>query len=229
MRMLAGLTLLTVVGFGVAASLEKVPFGAPRPAVGAHYVEKGRVDTGAANIVTSVVVGYRSFDTLGEVTVLFAAAVGLGALVAGGGRDAAHRDREPASRVLRSGCRLLFPLILLFGAYIFINGHLTPGGGFQGGAIIASGFLLVYLGCRGRRIRKTWSNLVESSAGLVFVGLGLAGLTAAGHCFLFNFLPRGSLYSLLSAGIIPLIYIAIGFKVGTELTGVIDDMLEETG
>lgn len=228
MRALVSLVLLAVMALGIASVIDELPFGVSRTQVGGHYLENGREDTGAANIVTSVVLGYRGFDTLGEITILFAAAMGLGALVAAGAKSGKPRDVEPASAVLRSGCRLLFPLILLFGSYIFIHGHLTPGGGFQGGAIIASGFLLVYLGCSGRRLKKSWSRVIESSAGLVFVGLGLAGLTAAGHYFLSSFLPRGTLYQLLSGGIIPIIYIAIGFKVGTELTGVIDDLMEET-
>ncbi|RKX92806.1 MAG: cation:proton antiporter, partial [Spirochaetes bacterium] len=125
------------------------------------------------------------------------------------------------------GSRLLFPLILLFGAYIFVHGHLTPGGGFQGGAIIASGFLLMYLAFPKQRINKKTSGLAESLSGLIFVGIGLLGLVFSGY-FLTNFLPKGIPNTLFSAGIIPIIYIAIGFKVGFELTGIIDDLLERS-
>ena len=160
-------------------------------------------------------------------TVLFIAAIGLGAVLTTGRKKKSKRKIEPASLVLYTGCRFLFPLILLFGAYIFIHGHLTPGGGFQGGAVIASAFVLVYLGCRGRRISERGSKLVESLGGLIFVAVGLVGL-AVGGCFLMNFLPKGIPNLLFSAGIIPIIYIAIGFKVGSELAGIIDNLMEES-
>jgi multicomponent Na+:H+ antiporter subunit B len=226
MRNIVAIILLIIVALGIGLSLEKVPFGAPKTKAGARYIDQGIKDTGAANVVTSVVVNYRGFDTLGEVTVLFIAAIGLGAVLTGGGTEK-MRKIEPASLVLYTGCRLLFPLILIFGSYVFIHGHLSPGGGFQGGAIIASGFLLIYLGCRERRINPVASNLAESLGGLVFVVIGLLGLAFGGY-FLSNFLPKGTANTLLSAGIIPIIYIAVGFKVGSELAGIIDNLIEES-
>jgi len=230
MRVAFSLILLAIVGVGVVLSLSSIPFGSPPMDAGKYYIDSGRTDTGATNIVTSVVVGYRAFDTLGEVTVLFVAAIGLGAILTTGKKNESKKkeELEPASLVLSTGCRFLFPLILLFGAYVFIHGHLTPGGGFQGGAVIASAFLMVYLGCRKKRIRKSWARGTESISGLVFVVTGLTGLAVAGHYFLSNFLPEGTLNSLFSAGIIPIIYIAIGLKVGSELTGVIDNLIEES-
>ena len=226
MRNIFILIVLIVIAVGVGLSLAEIPFGSSNTKVGEYYIDKGRKETGASNIVTSVVVNYRAFDTLGEVTILFVAVIGLSAVLAGQ-REKRKRELEPSSLVLNSGCRFLFPLILLFGAYIFIHGHLTPGGGFQGGAIIASAFLLVYLGRRKRRINRIWSKVVESLGGLTFIALGLVGLTVGGHYFLSNFLPKGEMYSLFSAGVIPIIYIAVGFKVGSELTGVIDDLMED--
>lgn len=230
MRSVFSLILLIVIGAGVVLTLSSIPFGSTSSDVGEYYIDSGRDDTGATNIVTSVVVGYRAFDTLGEVTVLFVAAIGLGAILAAGRENEEKKkaEWEPASLILYTGCRFLFPLILLFGAYVFIHGHLTPGGGFQGGAVIASAFLMVYLGCRKKRISKTWARNTESISGLVFVVTGLTGLAVGGHYFLSNFLPEGTLNTLFSAGIIPIIYIAIGLKVGSELTGVIDNLIEES-
>jgi len=227
MRSIVSLVALAVIGAGIAVSLDEIPFGAVKSRVGGHYVDLGREQTGASNIVTAVVVNYRGFDTLGEVTVLFVAAMGLGAVLATR-RNKQKPDIESASLVLYTGCRFLFPLILLFGAYIFINGHLTPGGGFQGGAVVASAFVLVYLGCRGKKINETGSKLVESAGGLIFILVGFAGLAVGGHYFLSNYLPRGELNTLFSAGVIPIIYIAIGLKVGSELAGVIDRLVEES-
>jgi multicomponent Na+:H+ antiporter subunit B len=226
MRRIVAILLLIIVALGISLSLVKIPFGTPKTKVGRYYIEKGIEETGAANIVTSVVIGYRGFDTLGEVTVLFIAAIGLGVVLTAGSRRET-RKIQPASLVLYTGCRFLFPLILLFGTYTFVHGHLTPGGGFQGGAIIASGFLLIYLGCRERRISRIASNLAESLGGLAFVVIGLLGLVF-GSYFLLNFLPKGTVNALFSAGIIPIIYIAIGFKVGSELAGIIDNLIEES-
>lgn len=228
MRTAFAIVLLAVVGLGVGLAILDVPFGEPKTEVGGYYIERGREDTGATNTVTAVVVGYRAFDTLGEVTVLFVAALGLGAVLAAGGGETKRRDVEPASLVLLTGSRLLFPLIMLFGAYVFLHGHLTPGGGFQGGAVVASAFLLLYLGSRGRRVARTWRTAAESLSGIVFVVVGLVGLAVGGRFFLSNFLPPGTLNSLFSAGIIPIVYAAVGFKVGSELAGVIHDLVEET-
>lgn len=227
MRSVISLLLLFVIAWGIATVLDEIPFGAPKTKVSDTYIEKGREETGAVNIVTSVVINYRGFDTLGEVTVLFVAAIGLGAVLTIRRRKG-KREIEPASLVLYTGCRFLFPLILLFGAYIFVHGHLTPGGGFQGGAIVASAFILVYLGCRGRRVSETGSKAIESLGGLVFIATGLVGLAVGGHYFLSNYLPKGELNTLFSAGVIPIIYIAIGFKVGSELAGIIDHLVEES-
>ncbi|HDI00064.1 MAG: cation:proton antiporter [Candidatus Latescibacterota bacterium] len=225
MRKFLALISLAFIAWGVALSLSKAPFGEDKIVVGKHYLEKGTEETGAANIVTSVVVIYRGFDTLGEVTVLFIAALGLGAVLYT--RRRSSERIEPSSLVLRTGCRFLFPLILLFGAYIFIHGHLTPGGGFQGGAIVASGFLLIYLGCPERRTQELRLGATESLGGLAFVVLGLVGLAVGGY-FLTNFLPKGTFNSLISAGVIPLIYVAIGFKVGSELAGIMGNLMERT-
>lgn len=226
-RGIIALVLLAIIATGLSLTVTEIPFGAPDTKVGTYFVEGGREETGAANIVTSVVTGYRSLDTLGEVTILFIAAMGISAVLAMGNKKK-EREVEGSSLVLSTGCRALFPFILLLGAYLFIHGHLTPGGGFQGGSVIGSAFLLVYLGYSERRISTTRTDLTESLGGFAFVILGLIGFTVGSSYFLSNFLPKGELYSLFSAGILPLIYIAIGLKVGAEFGGIIDRMMEET-
>lgn len=225
-RKIISAILLAVLLIGMIYCLREIPFGHTRSQVREYYIEHGIEDTGATNIVTSVVLNYRGFDTLGEVTVLFLAAIGLSAVL----YRKKKTDKRPgrkSSLILYTGCRFLFPMIMLFGTYIFIHGHLTPGGGFQGGAIIASGFLLTMLGCwKWRGIKKTAFKITESIAGLVFIVVGLLGLLYAGY-FLANHLPKGLPNTLFSAGIIPIIYVAVGFKVGAELTGVLDNLIEE--
>ncbi|MEA3409864.1 MAG: hydrogen gas-evolving membrane-bound hydrogenase subunit E, partial [Candidatus Eisenbacteria bacterium] len=100
MRTTVGLILLAVIGVGVGVSLLAMPFGVPKTEIGDYYIQNAREDTGAANVVTSVVVGYRAFDTLGEVTVLFIAALGLGAVLATAGKKSGRSGVEPASLIL---------------------------------------------------------------------------------------------------------------------------------
>lgn len=224
MRRLAALVLIAVLAVAFGFVLAEIPFGEDKIDVGNYYIQEGVKQTGATNIVTSVVVGYRGLDTLGEVTVLFVAALGVG-LMLSGGRSKGQREAVPASVIVATGSRLLFPLILLFGIYIILHGHLTPGGGFQGGAVIASGFLLLYLARPEQIISRGRFSVGESLGGLTFVVLGLLGIVYSGY-FLGNFLPKGQPNVLVSAGMIPLIYIAIGVKVGSELSRIIADLME---
>ncbi len=190
--------------------------------VSQHYLNDGINDTGATNIVTAVVVDYRGFDTLGEVTVLFLASTGVGALMHM--EEKKKRKVRKSNAVVETGSKMLFGFIILFGGYIFVHGHLTPGGGFPGGAVIASAFLLLYLAYPKFHAEHKRLNVSESLAGLTFVLIGIMGLIIAGS-FLFNFLPYGSPTYLFSAGVIPIIYTAIGVKVGSELTGIVDAMM----
>ncbi len=174
------------------------------------------LEEGSANEVTSIVVNYRGFDTLGEVTVLFISIIGLTMLIGG----VKEKKLRMPSVIVRTGSKFLFPFILLFGVYIFIHGHLTPGGGFPGGAVIASGFLLLLLGLENFKFNTTVSKVIESLAGVTFVGIGLVGLFIK-NSFLANFIPTGTIGFLYSAGMVALIYIVVGIKVGAELsTGV---------
>lgn len=182
------------------------------------YGETKDAETGSANMVTSIVVNYRSFDTLGEVTVLFVAALGVGLLLSG------DRKRQQAayqpSFILKQGARIVFGIMMILGVYMFTHGHLTPGGGFPGGSIIAAGILLLYISDNDFRAKIFAFKVLEGAAGSLYVVAGLLGLALGGY-FLYNFLPTGVVGDLLSAGVIPIVYILIGLKVGSELSGVI--------
>lgn len=192
-----------------------------------YYAENTAKDIGSANIVTAIVVTYRGLDTLGEVTVLFLASTIVG-LVLSLGRNAAKNPRvlTPVGELLTTGSRFLAPLILLLGVYIFVNGHLTPGGGFQGGAVIASGMLLLLLADPVRHFSHGLIAALESVAGLFYVLVGTLGLLLAGGFLDSRFLPNGELGALFSAGAIPVIYSLIGLKVGAELTGLLANFAE---
>jgi len=188
-----------------------------------YYATKGADDLGAPNLVTAIVVTYRGLDTLGEMTVLFIATAGIGFLM--GKKKKLITPKRPASELLQNGASFLLPIIILFGVYIFMHGHLTPGGGFQGGVVIASGILFMML------INQDWSHNVflflESFSGFFYVTIGALGIVLAGGFLDNRILPLGTFGTIFSAGVIPLIYSLIGLKVGTELVGILHAMRGE--
>lgn len=188
------------------------------------YIQGSVNDLNMPNVVTSVVVTYRGLDTLGEVTVLFLATAGVGFLLKRKGQAGGQKRR--ATEILRTGADLLVPLTVMFGVYIFIHGHLTPGGGFQGGVVIASAMLLLSLAFTEFEFAHTLIHWLESLSGLAYVGLGLAGLLLLGADSFLDprYLPLGNWLHLFSAGAVPLIYSCIGIKVGSELSSVIDSL-----
>jgi multicomponent Na+:H+ antiporter subunit B len=183
------------------------------------------LESGAANIVTSIVVDYRSFDTLGEVTVLFISALGVALLLGGATQKRMSLSFKP-NFMLRVGARALFGIILITGVYIITHGHLTPGGGFPGGTMIASSILLLYLADDQFRSKVQTFKWMEGIAGSLYVILGIIGLVVGGY-FLKNILPNGVIGDLISSGMIPIVYMLIGLKVGSEIAGVIDNFLSE--
>jgi len=195
---------------------------------GRYYAEHTAQDIGAANIVTAIIVTYRGLDTIGEVTVLFLTAAIVGMLLSRGNHKGKSLQRElpQSGELLTTGSYLLVPLILLLGAYVFINGHLTPGGGFQGGAIIASAILLMLLTDPLRHFSHQLITIIESVSGLLFVSIGVLGMFYAGGFLDNRILPVGDLGSLFSAGAIPVIYSLIGLKVGAEFSSMLVNLSE---
>lgn len=190
-----------------------------------YYAENTAREIGAANIVTAIVVTYRGLDTLGEVTVLFLASTIVGLVLSMGSKtQAGHSKLVPVGELLTTGSRFLAPLVMLLGVYIFVNGHLTPGGGFQGGAVIASGALLLLLADPLKHFSHTLISVVESFAGAAYVLIGVLGLILAGGFLDNRFLPLGDLGALFSAGAIPLIYSLIGLKVGAEFASILANL-----
>ena len=193
-----------------------------------YYAERTAEDLGAANIVTAIIVTYRGLDTLGEVTVLFLTAAIVGLVLARGKKSEAATARQlpPTGELLITGTRLLLPLILLFGAYVFVHGHLTPGGGFQGGAILASAILLLLLADPLKRFSHRLIAIIESTAGVAFVIIGVLGILLAGGFLDNRILPTGDFGELFSAGAIPIIYSFVGLKVGAEFSSMLVSLSE---
>jgi len=128
---------------------------------------------GVANAVTTVVVYFRGFDTLGEIAVLFIASLGLGLMLHANTRCDIKAE---SNFMLQTASKILFPIIMLFGVYVMIYGHLSPGGGFQGGVIIASGVLLLLVSYKGFEVPHAVIVALETFAGVSYVLIGLIGL-----------------------------------------------------
>ena len=218
----ARLWLLLAGGAGLAALLVaaclKLPsFGGDRHPYGDRAVHAS-LARHTANTISSVNFDQRAFDTLGEMTILFAAVLGCVVLLRQT-RDE-HRARpEPAEVALpvRRYALVVLPVALLSGLYVVAHGQLSPGGGFQGGVVAATALHLLYLGADHRaleRIRPVGAYEVgDALAASAYLVTGLAGLIA-GTAFLANtLLPYGTFDTLSSGGTVPLLNAAIGMEV----------------
>ncbi|MBU4346596.1 MAG: hypothetical protein KKH29_04635 [Candidatus Omnitrophica bacterium] len=131
------------------------------------------------------------------------------------------QNKEPGmTLIVKTITRLTVGLILLYGIYIVLHGHLTPGGGFAGGVIIALSFVHLMLAFGKefalKRLSQAAIAISESLGAIMFLAIALLGLVVGGY-FFFNFLSKGRPFELFSAGIIPWCNIAISLKVGAGL------------
>jgi len=129
-------------------------------------------------------------------------------------------NREGMTLIVKTVTRLTVWIILLYGFYIIMHGHLTPGGGFAGGVILALALLNVMLAF-GHKFTGEWLNIhslehIEAASALLFLIIGIIGIFSGGS-FLINFLSHGKLFHILSAGTIPLLNLVIGLKVAMSL------------
>ena len=174
--------------------------------------------------VAAVTFDYRGFDTLGEEFILFTAVTGALLLLRERTEEGERIPREEATdrRITRvseaaefAGITL-FPFAFMMGLYVILHGHLTPGGGFQGGVLAASAYLYIYLGGRYENLEKLlskpWMETLEAIGAGGYAVMGLVGLVMHG-VFLQNVLPYGTKGHLLSAGMIPLLNLTVGLEV----------------
>jgi multicomponent Na+:H+ antiporter subunit B len=191
------------------------------------------------DVVTAVNFDYRAFDTLGEEFILFAAVVGVASLLRTlrGEKARDPDDDAPGRRVPETslairlaGLGLVAPVVLV-GIYVVAHGHQTPGGGFQGGVILATALLLTYLSADYMTMRRVGpTELIEAAEGggaVGFVLIGLAGLVF-GSAFFQNVLGKGTPGQLDSAGLIPLSNLAVGLAVTGGFAFMLSEFLQQT-
>ena len=220
------LFLVAMLLFAVA---DLPPFGnADNPVnneVSARYIEKGLQETGAVNIVTGMILDYRAFDTLGESHVLFIATctvlilLRIDANKKKGKEEAEANDRnfEPKNDlILQSAARFLVPLIIIFGVYIILCGHLGPGGGFSGGAVIGAG-LILYLNAFGFEkterffTAKTYKWMSFTALFCYAAAKSYSFYTGANH--IESIIPLGVPGAIISSGLILILNICVGVVV----------------
>lgn len=176
------------------------------PAASAYYITTSYRDTKVPNLVTSVLADYRSYDTMFETVVVFAAGMAIFAILRAMRRDetATPGEEETQDRfvdgdhsriIVGTTCRLAVPLVQIFALYVIAHGHYSPGGGFQGGVMLGASFILVSLG---GSLRDGLSRMSES-AYIRLASLGIliyAGFGVLCQIFGRNFLDYGVLQKI---------------------------------
>jgi multicomponent Na+:H+ antiporter subunit B len=198
----------------------------------------------ATDLVTSLNFDLRAFDTLGEEFILFASVSGVALLlrhVRAGESDADSGPQRPptpeahpfstTSDALHLLSLVLVPLLVALGFYVIIHGALTPGGGFQGGVVLAAAPIAALVAGRYVALKRDgpdWAlDAFESTGATAYVLIGIGGLVFSG-AFLQNFLPPGSQGDLLSAGTMPLNSLAVGIEVTGAFLLIWSEFLDQT-
>ena len=182
------------------------------------------------NVVAAVVFDYRGVDTMGEEFILFGSVMGVALLLR---RSRRERRRLP-ERVQSDAVRLagigFVAALLVLGLYVVAHGYLTPGGGFQGGVILASAFVLVYLAGDYHSYRALTPtpavDFVEGAGAGGYVVVGIVSLLL-GSAFLHNFGPLGTTGTLASGGSIPFLNVASALEVSAAFVLLFSEFLDE--
>lgn len=185
----------------------------------------------ATDVVSAVTFDYRGFDTLGEEFILFASVIGTAVLLRGTRGGARGLEPEAPSDALGLLTAPLAGLLAVLGVYVVAHGYVTPGGGFQGGVVLAAIPIVVFLGggfAVFRRIAPEPAlDAVEGLALAGFVSLGVVGIVA-GSAYLGNFLPFGQVGALNGAGTIAVLNDLTGLAVGAAFVLFLSEFLEES-
>ena len=198
--------------------------------VAARYLSQGVQDTGAVNAVAGMISNYRGFDTLGEAHVLFTGVAAVMILLeeALTERQRRRERREEAlcdlskDSITHGIVRILVPCILIFGLYVILNGHLSPGGGFSGGSILGAGLILHALGFGFENTERLVNERVYGAVkvtALLLYALMMLYFIFMGANALNAHIPLGTPGAILSAGLILPINIVVGMEVACTMYG----------
>jgi multicomponent Na+:H+ antiporter subunit B len=232
----ARLALFGVAAAGLAAlllwSITGLPkFGGYDAAYGKILDKAAPQERQTSNVVAAVVFDYRGFDTMGEELILFAAVMGVAMLLREPREEGGPLPEDPVrSDALRAFGVSFGGATLVLGLWIVAHGYVTPGGGFQGGVILAAAFLLVWLAGAYRPYRRlTPVPVVEFAEGTGAGGYVVIGLCALliGDAFLHNLLPYGVAGKLSSGGSIPLLNWASALEVAAAFLLLFNEFLSE--
>lgn len=191
-----------------------------------RYVSDGLRETGAVNIVAGVILDYRAFDTLGESHVLFAAASSVFILLLMNHASSSETEKEREvmkhDNILRKTAVITVPIIIMFGIYVILNGHLGPGGGFSGGAIIGGGLILYVIAFGFSRMERFLNEKTYKATVLIalfFYSLSKCYSFFCGANGLETVFTTGTPGAILSAGLILPLNIAVGVVVACTMYG----------
>lgn len=228
----AGLaTLFVLAGTGLR------PFGDPHIPYGDLV---SRITVPARHIssaVATIVFDVRGVDSMIEETILFAAVIGASILLRAAREETEDRAedeapgrhrRRPADRAVTTA--FVAPLFII-GLVVVAHGYLTPGGGFQGGVVLAGALLVVFLGAGYHEVEALrpphLPELTEAFGVATYVLVGVAAVALA-EPFLRNFLPKGTTGQLLSGGTVPVLDVAVGLAVTGSVVLLVTEFFEQS-
>jgi len=184
-----------------------------------RYLQQGVEETGAVNAVAGMILDYRAFDTFGESTVLFAAAMSVVLLMQGGTEKRGRTARE-TDKILNLMGYMLLPMVMMYGIYVVLNGHLSPGGGFSGGTVLGCGLILAALVVGEERMNEVLpSERITKITVLCLLAYGAmkgySFFTGANHVGWE--IPKGDPGAIFSAGFILPLNICVGIIVACTM------------
>ena len=196
--------------------------------------------TNATGVVSAVNFEYRGFDTVGEEFILFVAATGVAVVLRHLRKERQQKEDDPtadwaippASDAVRLAALFFTGPVVVMGWFLALHAQTSPSGGFQGGVVLATAFILIYLSGEFLLFRRVSpadvTDAVEAVGAGGFAAIGISAV-ALGLPYLKNFLPRGTVPGAVSSGgTIPLISFFVGLEVAAAFVLIVGELVEQT-
>ncbi len=193
-----------------------------------YFQENGFYETGSLNLVTGIYLDYRLFDTLFEAGILLVAVTGVSWIAQH--EHVEHNplfmlDRFKIPELFVSFARIIYPVVLLFGIYVVFNGHLAPGGGFQGGSILATALLILYYIDLNKKTNLAQLFFIEKILYLILLSVSIVSYFTRGELFTNVVGPEAG--TLWQSAFLITLNVLIGAKVALGLTAIFIAFLKE--